>query len=47
MGKTKVVFHMWGVLNFKAVEFLTFNKSLTPSQVRGRSGHVRKFFVAT
>lgn len=45
IGKIKVVFHMGLVLNFKAVEFLTFNKSLRPSCVRGRLGKVWKHFI--
>ena len=30
IGKIKVVFHVWLVLNFIAVEFLTYNKSMRP-----------------
>lgn len=45
MEKIKVVFHMQLVLNFKAVEFLTFNKRLKPSCVRGRLGKVWKHFI--
>lgn len=35
----KIVFHMW------PVEFLTFNKGLKPSCVKGRLGRVWKPFI--